>query len=132
MLIDYTSFSNAAIFFLLGHVHLQVVITAVGIGHFLGGDSAFDEADELHGAEVENVVRTLDKKRETLLQVDREDEALGVWLYGKLAKFGESGDKLANRGTLPLPLTGKFGNGGNKLAGQQLEGSIGSRRLIGS
>lgn len=57
---------------------------------------------------------------------------LGVWLYGKLTKFGKSGDKLANRGTLPLPLTGKFGNGGNKLAGQQLEGSIGSRRLIGS
>ena len=60
--------------FLLGHVPLQVVITAVGIGHFLGGGSAFDEADELHGAEIEDVVRTLDKKRETLLQVDREDE----------------------------------------------------------
>lgn len=71
-------------------------------------------------------------RRETLLQVDREDKALGVWLYGKLTKFGESGDKLANRGTLPLPLTGKFGNGGNKLTGEQLEGSVGSRRLIGS
>ena len=116
-MIDYTSGRNAAISFLLGHVHLQVVITAVGIGYFPGGGSAFDEADELHGAEVEDVIRTLDKKRETLLQVDREDEALGVWLYGKLTKFGESGDKLANRGTLPLPLTGKFGNGGNKLTG---------------
>ena len=36
-----------------------------------------------------------------MLQVDREDEALGVWLYGKLTKFGESADKLANRGTAP-------------------------------
>lgn len=117
LLVEYTSGRNASISFLLGHVHLQVVITAVGIGHFPGGGSAFDEADELHGAEIEDVVRTLDKKRETLLQVDREDEALGIWLYGKLTKFGESGDKLANRGTLPLPLTGKFGNGGNKLTG---------------
>ena len=100
---------------MFGHVHLQVVITAVGIRNFFSSGSAFDEAVKLHGAEVQDVIWTLDKKRETLLQIHREDETLGVWLYGKLTKFGESGDKLANRGTLPLPLTGKFGNGGNKL-----------------
>ena len=63
LLVEYTSGRNAAISFLLGHIHLQVVITAVGIGHFLGGGSAFDEAEPSYMHEV----TTRYSKAETVL-----------------------------------------------------------------